>query len=584
MSLQATFCATLVDEWARAGVTHAVASPGSRSTPLILAIERDPRISLHMRLDERSAGFAALGIGLATGRPALLVTTSGTAAAEVHAAVVEAHQARVPLIVCTADRPPELQGVGAPQTIDQVGLYQRAVRFSLSIPVPEAGSREAWRSLASRLFAEATSSPSGPGPVHLNVGFREPFDSEVDPLPSGREGGAPWHQVLEPPPSPARDWEALDEVLSSARRPLILAGGGAGDPGALREGAAVAGWPVLADPRSGLRRLEGGDAAVVAAGDALFRVGGLVERLRPDLVLRLGAPPASKVIATVLSELAREGSREVLVDPYGEWRDPGRESAIVLGAPPEEVVGRLGRAPTEPGWAKSWAEAEAAAQTAIDEALAEIGASGELTEPLIARRLAAAGAGTVVAASSMPIRDLEWFSQPSASYPVVYSNRGANGIDGVSSTALGAALGGAAGPVVGLLGDLAFLHDLTALYQPLAGSAERSSPCGLVVVDNKGGGIFSYLPQASSLDGPTFERLFATPQDLDLGELASACGCRVREVRAAGEIEGGLVDFVAELASAQPGRIAAVLLCRTDRSRGVAVHERLNAAVAAALS
>lgn len=582
MSLQATFCATLVDEWARAGVTQAVASPGSRSTPLILAIERDPRISLHMRLDERSAGFAALGIGLATGKPALLVTTSGTAAAEVHAAVVEAHQARVPLLVCTADRPPELQAVGAPQTIDQVGLYQQAVRFAVSVPVPEQGSMEAWRSLASRLVAEATSSPAGPGPVHLNVGFREPFDCDVDALPPGREGGAAWHQVLDRAPAAAPEWEALEEVISSARRPLIIAGGGAGDPKQLLEAASSAGWPVLADPRSGLRRLSGSDATVVATGDALFRVSGFVERFKPDLVLRLGAPPASKVIATVFSELVRQGSKEVLVDPYGEWRDPGREAAIVLRALPEEVVGLLGRAPAEPGWAKSWSEAEAAAQSAIEEALSAMEAKDELTEPLVARRLAQAGAGTLVAASSMPIRDLEWYSQPSPTYPVVYSNRGANGIDGVSSTALGVALGGAPGPVVGLLGDLAFLHDITALYRPLGDRGDGASPSGLVVLDNKGGGIFSYLPQASSLDQPTFERLFATPQEVDIVELASSCGCTVREVVVGTELEGALADFMAELA-AEPGLVA-VIVCRVDRSSGVALHELLNTVIAGAIS
>ncbi|MGH9087557.1 MAG: thiamine pyrophosphate-binding protein, partial [Acidimicrobiales bacterium] len=195
---QATFCATLVDEWLRAGVTDAVVCPGSRSTPLALALAARPELRCHVRLDERGAGFFAVGLGLATGRPVVVCTTSGTAAVELHPAVVEAHHGRVPVIVCTADRPPELQQVGAPQTIVQAGLYGQAVRWSADPGVPVEATRGAWRSLAARTVAEAMSGPAGPGPVHCNLAFRDPLVGEPGPLPEGRSGGAPAHRVAAP--------------------------------------------------------------------------------------------------------------------------------------------------------------------------------------------------------------------------------------------------------------------------------------------------------------------------------------------------------------------------------------------------
>src|SRR5580704_15299485 len=195
--VQATFCATLVDEWVRAGSTDAVVCPGSRSTPLALAVARDTRLRLHVRLDERSAGFFALGAALATRRAVVVCTTSGTAAAELHAAVVEAHHAGVPLLVCTANRPPRLQSVSAPQVIDQAGLYGSAVRWSAAPGVPDWSGRTSWRSLASRAVAESLSGPLGPGPVHLDLPFDEPLYGVAAELPAGRPEGESWHVVAE---------------------------------------------------------------------------------------------------------------------------------------------------------------------------------------------------------------------------------------------------------------------------------------------------------------------------------------------------------------------------------------------------
>src|SRR5258708_6135487 len=225
MTVQATFAATLVDEWVRAGVTDAVVAPGSRSTPLALALADSPAVRLHVHLDERSAGFYALGLGMASGRAAVVLTTSGTAAAELLPSVVEAHHARVPLVVCTADRPPELHDVGAPQTIEQDALYGRFLRWR-SDPGPADGLPvTAWRSLAARVVAEATAGPAGPGPVQLNLAFRDPLVGEPATLPPGRPGRAPWHQVVRPPSSLTIDAERL-----AGRRRVIVAGAGCGDP------------------------------------------------------------------------------------------------------------------------------------------------------------------------------------------------------------------------------------------------------------------------------------------------------------------------------------------------------------------
>src|SRR4051794_7287165 len=271
---QATFCATLVDEWARAGVTDAFVAPGSRSTPLALALASDDRLRVQVFHDERAASFAALGAGLATRRPAVLLCTSGTAATHLHAAVVEAHQAGVPLLVCTADRPPELQGVGAPQTIDQQHLYGRAVRWFVDPGAPGDAMRGTWRALAARAVVEATG--AWPGPVHLNLPFRDPLVGEPGPLPPGRLGGAPWVSGG----SPQRNTLVVD-----GPRVLVVAGAGA-DPV-----LADVGLPVLADPRSGLAGPN-----VVRHADAILRHEASAAALTPDVIWRVGPPPASKVV------------------------------------------------------------------------------------------------------------------------------------------------------------------------------------------------------------------------------------------------------------------------------------------------
>ena len=574
MTVQDTFAATLVDEWARAGVSDAVVAPGSRSTPLATALAADGRVRLHVIVDERSAGFFALGLGLATGRPAVVLTTSGTAAVELSPAVVEAHHARVPLLACTADRPPELHGVGAPQTIEQDRLFEGVLRARLNPGVADAASTSAWRSLASRAVAEARAGPLGPGPVQLNLVFRDPLVGTPGELPAGRAGGRPWHQRVAATAVPPAALVA--ELAGHGGRGLIVAGAGAGDPASVHALAGALGWPVLADPRSGCR-VPG--ANTVAAADALLRVGAFAAGARPEVVLRLGAPWASRVVGEWLGSGCPDAA-QYLVDPHGAWLDPARTAATVVAADPTALVvavaSAAGLRPAPPSWAQRWQEAEAAAQAAIDAELAAMGDAGEpLSEPAVARALVDAlphGADLVVS-SSMPVRDVEWYGRPRGGLRVL-ANRGANGIDGVVSTAMGVAASGTA-PTTALVGDLAFVHDATGLLagRPAAGVA---TPCTVVVVDNDGGGIFSFLPQASALPPERFERLLGTPHGLDLVTVARALGAEAEEATT-------LKELLAAVEPGPAGRAAGavrVVVVRSDRRANVEVHDRLHGAVA----
>ena len=556
MSPQDALCATLVDEWVRHGMTHAVVAPGSRSTPLALALAARPELGLHVVLDERSAAFVALGIGRATGTPAILLCTSGTAAVGFHAAVVEAALSLVPMLVCTADRPPDLNKVGAPQAIDQVGLFGGSPVWTADVDAL-AWPASSWRSLASRAAVEADG-----GPVHLNLRLREPLLGDAGgELPPARSGGRPWHLRLAAADGPA----AVGEIeADSCGRVLVVAGEGC-DPRAA-EAAASGAWPVLADPLSGWR-VPG--PATVAAFDSIARHVPADGDLSPDLVLHLGSPPASKALGQWLE---RSQALHVLVDQGGRWLDPTRRADAVVTGRPDAVLrawqSRL--APPQPHWLAAWQQAEAAAQGTIAKVLAD---HPEVTEPGLARELTGHlpdGAALFVS-SSMPIRDVEWFAEPRHGLHL-HANRGANGIDGITSTALGVALARGGQPTAGLLGDLAFLHDGGGL----AGLGDRPCSLVLVVIDNHGGGIFSFLPQAAALPPERFEQLFGTPQPADLHALAAAHRIPSTEVGAARELAPA-VDAATEAGGVR------VLVARTDRSDNVKVHRELADAVGEAL-
>lgn len=534
----ATFCATVVDEFARAGVRQVFIAPGSRSTPMALALASDQRLQIHVVHDERAGAFAALGVGLASGQPAVILTTSGTAAVELHPAVVEAHQARVPMLVLTADRPPELRDVGAPQTIDQQHLFGRSVRWFTDPGVPDWAARSTWRSLGSRAVLEATGAPAGP--VHVNLPFREPLLGEMQPLPPGRRGTTPWHGRT----SPSRSSTA-EVTVDRSRRGLVVAGRGAASHAkAIKQ----TGWPVIADPRAGMPG--------VAHADALLRVSSLASTLAPEVVLRVGEPPASRVVNEWIDGC---GARQVVV--ADGWHDPARAAADIGTS-----VRVTGTKPAPRQWSSTWTQVDGLAATAIDATLAE---TRSLTEPGIARAVidSAPTGGHIVVASSMPVRDVEWYT-PRRVGITVHANRGANGIDGVVSTALGVASTGV--PTIALVGDLAFLHDSSALIA----LARRQVDLTVVVVDNDGGGIFSFLPQAASLDGDRFEQLFGTPHGTDCAALASAHGLRVTEATTPGAFAKALREV----------RDPRVVVAKSDRVRNVEVHRRLNAAVAEAVA
>ena len=348
--VQAAFAATLVDEWVRGGVTHAVVCPGSRSTPLVVALAAHPGLAVHVRLDERSAAFTAVGMGRASGRPALVVTTSGTAAAELHAAVAEADLGGVPLIACTADRPPELRDVGAPQTMDQARLFGGSVRWFCDPGVADLASRRSWRSWAARSVAEAVSGPAGPGPVHLNLPFREPLLGDpagAGGVAPGRPDGAPWHRVVGGTAlGGGGGLEQFEEGvggliesgwLDPGRRGLIVAGAGCGDPEAVLALAASLGWPVLADPRSGARLPVPG---VIGSADGILRSESFARAHVPEVVVRLGQPWVSKVVNTFLSAAIGAGAEAIEVEPWGRWRDPEREVSTFIRSDPTLLLPR----------------------------------------------------------------------------------------------------------------------------------------------------------------------------------------------------------------------------------------------------
>lgn len=562
------FAHTLVDEWARAGVAHAVVAPGSRSTPLALALADEPRLRVHVILDERSAGYFALGVGRATGMPAIVLCTSGTAAAGFHPAVLEASHGRVPLLLCTADRPPELRGVGAGQTIDQVGLFGHGPRLALDVAAPEdrPGVGPEWRSLAARAFAATVGSPSGP--VHLNLAFREPLVPTGAPLVDapGRTDGRPWTVVER---ARLRADEAVVDALAArvAEVPngLMVAGWGAeASVEAVRGFVEASGWPLLADPLSGLRT----EPTAISTYDTLLRIPDPTAARAPGLVLRLGAMPTSKALAGLLTPPVPV----IRVDPIGASLDPNRADEQLIAADPDVLLRAVTERLEAPGastWRDGWTGTDRVARRALDAFLDEQDAP---FEGRIARDLLAClpDHSELFVASSMPIRDLDTFGAARTGVRVL-ANRGVNGIDGLVSTGLGVAAATTAGHTVVLLGDLAFLHDANGFL----GARERGVDVVYVVVDNDGGGIFSFLPQAEHAEH--FEQLFGTPHGVDLGAIAAAHSIPVRRVTRSNALGPAVRDALAA------GGVQMIHV-RTARTANVELHRAALAVVERAVA
>lgn len=563
------------EELARGGLRHAVVSPGSRSTPLAVTLWRQPEIEVTVIVDERSAGFFALGAAQASGEPVALLSTSGTAAANYHPAVCEADESALPLLVLSADRPPELRGIGAGQTIDQLKLFGSAVRWFCEVGTHAADDEGLlhYRALACRALAAARGE-ARPGPVHLNLPWREPLAplpvegavTATDPLAlEGREGRpltAVTHIDLEPSAF------LLDEVaghIGDAISGVIVAGRQL-DP-ELREPLAhlarVSGFPILAEPTSQLRCGPHDRSRVVATYDLLLRDEHFARSVVPELVLRFGEMPTSKPLR---SWLAASGADQIVVDPHGSWNEPTRRAAALLRADPTELAAgwaarldREERAAPEP-----WLAAERAALAILRTELE----NSEPSEPALHLALGRAhrDGDLVYTASSMPIRDQEAFLAPAEADALFLCNRGANGIDGLVSSGIGAAHASGR-PTTIVTGELGLLHDLGGL----AALREVETPVRVVAIDNDGGGIFHFLPQEAALDGAEFEALLGTPRGVDVAKAAALFDLPHRRLESLAELPDAL--------AAGTGLIEV----RTDRHANVALHRHLTARVHEAL-
>ncbi|TMC70099.1 MAG: 2-succinyl-5-enolpyruvyl-6-hydroxy-3-cyclohexene-1-carboxylic-acid synthase [Chloroflexi bacterium] len=556
MDVTQSFAATFVDELAAQGVESACISPGSRSAPIAIALQRHPKIRVFVHIDERSGSFFGVGLAKATGKPVLLLSTSGTAAAEFHPAVVEASHSGTPLIVLTADRPPELRDAGANQAIDQQRLYGTAVRwfFDPGPPVEAANASRQWRRLAARAYAEAAR-----GPVHVNLPFREPLVPTPGEVPTalGTQGQTVSAGRTLATPSQVT---TLASALQRAQRPLVVAG-------EMRDGDRLApalnrlGLPVLAEPSSQLRRAETG--AAVESYEALLRAGWSLQH-GPDLVVRLGGTPTSKVLSAWLSAAS---APTFLIDPEHAWRDPDQVASHVVSCDPQGLLEALPPMDRS-AWRDEWLSAGRRATAAI----AATFVSTPLHEGHIVRALASRlpENAQVFIGSSMPIRAADSFWPHAKTQQRFFGNRGASGIDGLVSTGLGLAAGRSNMPTALLLGDLSLYHDMNGLWA----MRRHGLRATIVVCDNNGGGVFNFLPQAQHQD--VFEEIFATPLGLDFAQVARLYDLVYSPVSDRAGLEPAIADAVA----AQTPTMVVVKFKREDSVNG---HRVCWEAAAAAL-
>jgi 2-succinyl-5-enolpyruvyl-6-hydroxy-3-cyclohexene-1-carboxylate synthase len=577
-----------VDELTRCGMRAACTSPGSRSAPLALSLAREKRLRCYSHIDERCSGFFALGLAKASSLPVAVTCTSGTAVAELLPAAIEAHEARVPLLLLTADRPPELRENGAGQAIDQLKIFGGSVKWFFEVGTHDATpARLRWmRTLACRAYWTALE--GSPGPVHLNFPLREPLVSE-EPLPeddTARDDRHPYVMRASPSTEAGRQQEELIALLASAKRGVLVAGRHErGDQ--LGEAASAfaerAGWPLLADPLSGARR----GTAAIAHYDALLRDPRLAGSLRPDLVVRVGDLPVSKPLRSWLAGL--DDVAQVALDPDGAWQDPDSVLSHSYALEPTATLSALADARgqssdvaivSEEDWLASWRSADELASEAIVGALGESG----LSEPRVASELGVLlpGDATLFVASSMPVRDIETFWPVRADPPRALCNRGANGIDGIVSSAFGAAAH-SEGPVVLLIGDVALAHDIGGLLAV----SRLGLKLTIVLLNNGGGGIFDFLPvsgvsmaltpdpHAEQHTGPEisiYARHITTPTGLDFAKAAELYGL-------AHELVDDDANFREALERALTAEHSSIIEVRTLRSENVELHRHIWQAV-----
>jgi 2-succinyl-5-enolpyruvyl-6-hydroxy-3-cyclohexene-1-carboxylate synthase len=597
------WAATFVEALARGGLDTVCLSPGSRSTPLVMAFAAQAGITPYTLIDERSAAFFALGHAKTKGRPVALLSTSGTAAANFLPALIEAHHAQVPLIALTADRPPELRDVGAGQTIDQIKLFGSAVKWFGEVGTPEMrlDALRHLRGLAARARLESARPPAGP--VHLNFPFRKPL--EPMPVPGdvpaelmrllaeesvGDRDSAPYRLGSTAPAAPAP--MALARVAALVRerpRGLILCGpevgvrrfaaDGRAWPEAVAALARRAGYPILAEPPSQLRQGPHDTSRVIAHGEAILRAPAFRRGLRPELMLRFGAMPTAKHVEVLLEEHPR--CLVVLVAPGGRWLEPTHHPGELIAADEEAfalaLAEALGEGPApETEWLGRWRAADRAAAEAIAAQFGERAPAGlgeEWFEGRVFWELAALlpEGSLQFTASSMPVRDLDAFTPLTATRVRHLANRGANGIDGTLSSALGAAAahveGAPGAPTVLVTGDLAFHHDANGLLA----AKQHGLALTVILLNNEGGGIFEMLPIAAF--DPPFERHFATPHGIDFAALCAAYGVPLYRPR-------DWADFRRLVRESLGSGRTEVIEIRTDRKRNRDQHRQVWEAVA----
>lgn len=599
------FVGAFVDELRRSGLRHAVICPGSRSTPLALVFASTPAIRCWMHVDERSAAFFALGLAKRLALPVALLCTSGTAAANFLPALVEAHLTHVPLLVLTSDRPPELRECGAPQTIDQDHLYGRHVKWFMETALPEA-SNEALRyirTLACRALARTRTLPAGP--VHLNMPFREPLTPAPipgqalppmharDPLAwQGRPADRPYIRLTSAEYGDLTSTAALEELAATIETSpdgLILAGPQTNPElaEALLQLAHATGYPLLADPLSQVRGRTNEDGLVISSYDAFLRSGRFLTRSKPQLILRFGAMPTSKPLLLYLKRNA--ACPQVIIDPHYGWEEPTQLATSMLHAEPQRVCAELvallkrsdesarqSSAPTRStpqeraAWADIWREAERVTRQALTATMADFTA---LFEGRVFSELAALLPATALLylGNSMPIRDMDTFFWRQDRPLLCLGNRGANGIDGMVSSALGAsAAGGSEEPAILVIGDLSFFHDLNGLLAAHLHSLDLLT----ILLNNNGGGIFSFLPQAAYPEH--FEQLFGTPTNLDFRPVVEMYGGSFQRV-------SSWTEFRSALQGGLDGKGLRVIEVPTERASNVTMHGQLWQAMEQAL-
>lgn len=560
----------IVDEFARCGMEHACTSPGSRNTPIVLTLAAESRLQTWSHVDERCSGFFAIGAARASGRPVAVTCTSGTAAANLLPAVIEAHEGGIPLILLTADRPPELRDVGAGQTIDQLKLYGDAVKLFVELGVPEATpERLRWvRSLACRSYWTALD--GRPGAVHLNIPLREPLVLD-HPLPDdepgggGRADGAPWISV-----SPTRTAAPATPRRHSFERTVFVAGDLGSDPAAgeqLAAFAARARVPLLADPLSGARR----GPAAISHFDLLLRDPDTARELAPDVLCRIGDLPTSKPLRQWIGSL--EQAHHVLFAPDERWSDPASRVVQRTVGPLTDLLERISADEVQADasdWLGRWRAADDAVAGAIGPVLDRSGLSEPVVAALLAGELPAEA--ILFVAASMPIRDAEEFFAARQRPPRVLANRGANGIDGTISAAFGVAAAGKAETVL-LIGDVALAHDIGGLL-----AARRSGvKLTLVVVNNSGGGIFDFLPVAQRAEPHAFELHVSTPTGLSLELVAGLFGLEYVS-------PSDPAAFRAAIERALTGSNSTLIEVRTERTANRALHAEVERAAMGALA